>query len=158
NTFIYLGIVQSPLLSENVNHARSGFDLDLMEEDDEANQQQQLEFKPIIKRTDIRDKCIEHIQADLSKVMRSLNEQKEERIREFVQADAPQYKILLKHTGQFIDKISPTASKAEIDTALHREIFQRESKLRSESTRIIREAQKLDNYVEYRDKLADFME
>jgi hypothetical protein len=79
-------------------------------------------------------------------------------IREFVQADAPQYKILLKHADQFIDKISPTASKADIDTALHREIFQRESKLRSESTKIIREAQKLDNYEEYRQKLSDFME
>jgi hypothetical protein len=156
NTFVYLGFVQSPFLSEHVNPARTDFDLELIEDDDE---QPQLELRQaVIKRADIRDRCIECIHTDLSKIIRTINEEKEERIREFVQADAPQYKILLKHADQFIDKISPTASKADIDTALHREIFQRESKLRSESTKIIREAHKLDNYEEYRQKLSDFME
>jgi hypothetical protein len=156
NTFVYLGFVQSPFLSEHVNPARTDFDLDLIEDDDD--EEPQLELRRGIRRADIREKCIERIHVDLSKVIKSINEEKEEKIRQFVRADAPQYKILLKHADQFIDKISPTASKAEIDTALHREIFQRESKLRSESTRIIREAQKLDNYEEYRQKLSDFME
>ena len=64
--------------------------------------------------------------------MRSINEEKQEKIRQYVAQDAPQYKILLKHTDHFIDKISPAASKPEIDAALHREIFQREVKVRAE--------------------------
>jgi hypothetical protein len=90
--------------------------------------------------------------------MRSINEEKQEKIRQYVAQDAPQYKILLKHTDQFIDKISPTASKPEIDAALHREIFQREVRVRAEGARIIKEADKVDDYDEYQRRLADFME
>ena len=80
-------------MSEHVNPARTDFDLELVEDDDD--EQPQLDLRgPGIKRADIRDKCIECIHADLSKVIRTINEEKEEKIRQFVQTDAPQYKIL----------------------------------------------------------------
>ena len=154
-SFVYLGFVQSPFLSDHVNPARTDFDLELIEDDDA--EQPSLSFGPGIRRSDIRDECIKHIQDDLSKIIRSINEEKLEKILQYVAQDAPQYKILLKHTDQFIDNISPTASKSEIDAALHREIFQREVKVRAEGARIIKEAEKVDDYDEYQRKLAEFM-
>jgi hypothetical protein len=156
NSFVYLGFVQSKFLSEHVNPARTDFELEPIEDDD-AEPILPLE-KPGIRRADIRDKCIECIHADLAKVIRTINEEKEQRIWEYVATDAPQYKILLKNTDQFINRISPTASKPEIDAALHREIFQREVKVRAEGARIIKEAEKVDDYEEYQRRLAEFME
>jgi hypothetical protein len=155
NSFVYLGFVESPFLSDHVNPARTDFDLEMFDDDDA--EQPVLAFGPGIRRADIREKCIECIQDDLSKIIRSINEEKQEKIRQYVAQDAPQYKILLKHAAQFIDKISPTASKPEIDAALHREIFQREVKVRADGARIIKEAEKVDDYDEYQRKLTEFM-
>jgi len=155
-SFVYLGLVQSPYLSDHVNPARTDFDLETTDDDDA--EQAALALEEGLRRTDIRDECIKCIQDDLAKVIKTINEEKEERIRQYVQTDAPQYKILLRHADQFIDKISPAASKTEIDAALHREIFQRETKLRAEGAKIIKEAEKVDDYDEYQRKLADFME
>jgi hypothetical protein len=77
NTFVYLGIVQSHYLSEHVNPARSGFDLDLAEDDDEA--EPQLQLTRAIKRSDIRDQCLRYIQQDLAESIQSINLAKEER-------------------------------------------------------------------------------
>jgi hypothetical protein len=156
NSFVYLGFVQSAFMTDHVNPARTDFDLEILEDDDV--EQPTLALGPGIRRSDIRDECVKCIQDDLSTVMRSINEEKQEKIRQYVAQDAPQYKILLKHTAQFIDKISPTASKPEIDAALHREIFQREVKVRAEGARIIKEAEKVDDYEEYQRRLADFMD
>jgi hypothetical protein len=156
NSFVYLAFVQSPYLTEHVNPARTDFDMDAAEDDDA--EQPLLAFEEVIRRGDIRDECIRCIQQDLAEVIKSINEEKEERIRQYVQADAPQYKILMRDTSKFIDKISPTANKTDIDAALHREIHQRETKMRAEGARIIREAEKVDDYDDYQRKLADFME
>jgi hypothetical protein len=156
NSFVYLGFVQSPFLSDHVNPARTDFDLEMIEDDDA--EQGVFAFGHGIRRSDIRDECIRCIQEDLTNIIKTINEEKQEKIREYVQTDAPQYKILLKHADKFIDRISPTASKPEIDAALHREIFQREVKMRQEGARIIKEAEKVDDYDEYQRKLADFME
>jgi hypothetical protein len=155
-TFVYLGFVQSPFLTDHVNPARTDFDLETIEDDDA--EQGQLDLNQGIRRADIREKCIECIEEDLSKIIRSINEEKEERIRQYVQADAPQYKILLRHADQFINKISPTASKTDMEVALHRELYQRETKMKAEGSRIIKEAVKVDDYEGYFRRFSEFME
>jgi hypothetical protein len=65
---------------------------------------------------------------------------------------------LLRHTPQFIDKISPTATKTDIEVALHRELYQRETKMKAEGSRIIKEAEKIDDYESYFRRLSEFME
>jgi hypothetical protein len=154
-TFVYLGIVQSPFLTERVNPARTDFDLASTEDADAG---QGNLFADEIRRVDIRDECLKFVEQDLAEVIDDLNEAKEERIRAYVRSDAPQYKILLKYLHEFINKIPPGAAKADIDTALHRELYQREAKLRSDSTRIIKEADKVDDYEEYHRRFNEFME
>ena len=129
NSFVYLGIVQSPYLTQHVNPARTDFDF---ASGDDGEVDQVSLFDDEIKRSEIRDKSLKHIEADLREAIQSINEVKEERLRNYVKSDAPQYKILMKYTPEFIDKISPNATKTDMETALHRELYQREVKMKAE--------------------------
>jgi hypothetical protein len=155
NSFVYLGIVQSPYLTQHVNPARTDFDF---ASGDDGEVDQASLFDDEIKRSEIRDESLKHIEADLREAIQSINEVKEEKLRNYVRSDAPQYKILMKYTPEFIDKISPNATKPDMETALHRELYQREVKMKAEGSRIIKEAEKVDDYEAYHRRLSAFME
>lgn len=155
NSFVYLGIVQSPYLTQHVNPARTDFDF---ASGDDGEVDQASLFDDEIKRAEIREESLKHIQSDLREAIQSINDVKEEKLRSYVKSDAPQYKILMKYTPEFIDKISPNASKTDMDTALHRELYQREVKMKAESSRIIKEAERVDDYDNYHRRLSAFME
>lgn len=155
NSFVYLAVVQGAYLNQRVNNARTDFDIAGA---DDAEADAPTLFADEIRRVDIRDACIERINDDLKDVLESINALKEERIFRYVQDDAPQYKVLLKYRNEFINKIAPNASKADLEAALHKEIYQREIKLKQEGARIIKEAEKLDDYEAYHTRFSDFMD
>src|SRR3546814_3537263 len=45
-----------------------------------------------------------------------------------------------------------------MEAALHRELFNRETELKKQSTRIIKEAEKIDNYEEYHKNFTNFLD
>jgi hypothetical protein len=100
-SFYYLAIVRSPYLTDKVNPARTDFEL--AQDDAEIGN---VRFTEEVSRPEIRDACIRRVEADLEGIIRSINEAKTEKIRSYVEADAPQYKILLKYLPDFIDDIS----------------------------------------------------
>lgn len=153
--FFYLAIVQSPYLSEHVNPNRTDFDFDRSED---ADLELELTKETLIPRAEIRNHAIPLIQQDLETIIESLNALKLERIRGYIQTDAPQYRILLKYAAKFIDTLSPRPTKAEMETVLHRELHVRETDLRRESTRIIKEADKIEDYEEYHRRLSTFLD
>ena len=154
-SFVYLGVLQSPYLTQHVNAARTDFDIAGTED---ADVDQEELFVEEIRRQEIRDQALALIQEDLTAVIGDINREKEERLRTYIHAEAPQYKILLRHVGDFINKIAPGASKTDIELALHRELHQREVELKREGSRIIKEAEKIDDYEGYRGRLKHFME
>ena len=154
NSFVYLAIVQSSYLSQRVNNARTDFEIP---GSDDAEADQPSLFADEIPRSDIREACIQFINEDLSDIINGINAAKEERILQYVQDQAPQYKILMKYRSEFIDRIPRIGSNVELDVALHRELHSREVILKREGTRIITEAAKLDNYDIYQEKLSKFM-
>ena len=149
--FYYLAIIQSDYLTKKVNPARTEFDL----LQDDAEGRDNL-FSDEVTRREIRDACVQRVQEDLAAVISSINDAKTESIRKYVE-EAPQYKILMKYLPEFINEVPPAPSKTEIDSALHRELHQREVKLRQESNRIIREAEKVTDYDDYYRRLSEFM-
>ncbi len=154
NTFVYFGIVQSPYLTQHVNPARTDFDI-ASGEDAEAEGQDLFDSE--IRLSEIREKALELIQTDLSGIFSDMNQTKEDRIRAFVESEAPQYKVLMKYRDDFINKISPSASKTDIEVALHRELYEREVEMKKQGSRIIKEAEKIEDYEEYHKKLSAFM-
>jgi hypothetical protein len=160
NTFVYLAIVQGNVLNAHVNSGRTDFDIGLTSDDDIlANEVTSSLLTDEIARADIRAECINHIQADLAGSIQSINDAKADKVRGYIDQGAPQYKILMKHMGEFIDRLSANPGRTEIETVLHQEIHNREVRLKQESTRILREADKtgadfaeidqhLDNFIE----------
>jgi hypothetical protein len=156
NNFVYLGIVQSPYLNKHVNPGRTDFDIGIAQD---AEMDQQAMFVDEIARGDIRNECINHIQQDLAGVIQSINNAKAEKIRSYVDSEAPQYKILMKHLDEFVNRLTANPTRAEIELVLHQEIHLREVKLKQEGTRIIREADKSGaDFEEIEQQLNDFME
>jgi hypothetical protein len=154
-SFFYLGVIQGQYLSEHVTPGRADFDFTPVEDADADIGD--LLAQMTIRRAHIRNAAIPLIEADLSSIIESINAAKLERIRNYVHRDAPQYRILLKYSSEFIDKLPPQPSRVEIETTLHRELHQREVKLKQESSRIIREAEKVEDYVEYARRFANFI-
>jgi hypothetical protein len=106
-SFFYLAVVQSTYLSEHVTPGRTDFDFSPVEDADFDTGD--LFSQTAIRRADIRNSAIPFIQDDLSNIIETINIAKLERIKTYVQTDAPQYRILLKYSSEFIDKLPPTA-------------------------------------------------
>jgi hypothetical protein len=156
NPFFYLAIVQSPYLSEHVNIGRTDFDFSAAEDAD-------LEFPLIdqpglIPRAEIRSKALEFIEKDLESIIETINTIKLDKITRYVHSDAPQYRILLKNADKFINKLPPSPTRTDIETALHRELHQRETELKREGSRIIKESEKIDDYEEYHRRFSQFLD
>lgn len=156
NAFFYLAIIQSPYLSEHVNIGRSDFDF--TSTDDADLEFPLIEDPGLIPRADIRNKAVEFIEKDLSSIIETINCAKLDRVTRYVHADAPQYRILLKSAERFINRLPPSPTKTDIETVLHRELHQRETELKREGSRIIKESDKIDNYEEYHERFSQFLD
>lgn len=153
-SFVYLAVVQGDYLNEKVNNFRTDFEL----KGDVDEAQAELMVDDDLRRSEIRDKCVEYIERDLADMIDSLNNAKTERIVSYVRNDAPQYKPMLRYLNNFVGSISPNASKMDIELALHRELHLREVSLKRDGSRILTEAAKQEDYEHYRGRLAEFME
>lgn len=155
SSFVYLAVVQGEYLNEKVNNYRTDFEI---REEVDGDQVELGLRDDELRRSDIRKECVALVERDLSELIGSLNEAKAKRIHDYVQTDAPQYKPLLRYLDSFIGSLAPNATNLEIELALHKELHQREASLKREGARILKEAAKLDDYDEYRQRLAEFME
>jgi hypothetical protein len=156
--FVYLAIVQGQYLDQKVNNFRTDFDISATEAMDAEQIELELAPAELISKSIIRSECITAINEALSPYIEALNEAKIERISKYVKNDAPQYKPLMRYKDSFINKIAPNAPKIELEMALHRELHQREVDIKRESNRMITGAEKIEDYEQYRELLADFIE
>jgi hypothetical protein len=111
NSFFYLGIIQSPYLSEHVNTNRTDFEF--ADPDDAELELPLPDHQQLIPKIEIRNKALPFVQEDLKDVIETINAAKLDRIRRYVHQEAPQYRILLKNADKFLDKLTPTPSRAE---------------------------------------------
>lgn len=156
SAYYYLGIIQGSYLSSHVNPFRTSFDIAEPDADDvDGRQPELLQEIPI---SEIRKKIIEFVAADLRDIIDELNRIKTDRILSYITEYAPQYKILSRDIGSFIDQISPQATRMDIEAFLHRELHQREVRLRQEGTKIMREAENSTDYEGYQERLGRFVE
>jgi Histidine kinase-, DNA gyrase B-, and HSP90-like ATPase len=153
-TFFYLGIIHSPYLTEHVNHNRTNFDF---ADPEDAEIETMFPEYQLIPKAEIRNKALPFVYDDLKDVLDTINAAKLERIRNYVHTDAPQYRILLKDPSQFLDKLPPNPSNPQIEAALHRELFNRETELKKTSNRIIKEAGKITDYEQYHKQFTAFL-
>jgi hypothetical protein len=153
--FFYLGIIQSPYLTEHVNAHRTDFEFG---DPDDADIELPLVEHQLIPKSEIRNKALPFVQEDLKDVIDTINSLKLDRITRYVREEAPQYRILLRNAEKFLDRLPPTPTRAEMEAALHRELFVRETELKKESSRIIKEAGKISDYDTYHKEFTEFLD
>lgn len=163
--FFYLAFVQGVLLNERVNNERTDFalsrDTGQLDQSETAGEELPAATQLIpdeVSLKNIRMAVIGVISEDLEPYLAQINQQKEEALSAFIEQDQPQYRALMKYKDEFIDQIPPQATKAELDMALHRQIYQRQVKLKAEGQKILAEADHVDNADEYYARFRKFVE
>jgi len=135
--FVYRAFVSSAFLDKNVNENRLDFICHKTIFD--KNQDYSLFREPCIE--EIRQQAVDQVYADLRHIIDHINERKIARIEKVVES-LPQYRHLLKALPSFIDRISPSAGPAEIESCLSLESHSRKVKTREESRKVLKRLKK----------------
>jgi hypothetical protein len=164
--FFYLAFVQGNFLNDKVNSERTDFSIpreataaaDRGEPGLNPDGAAPELFADDISLKAIRDGALATVSEDLKSFMDEINTQKEAALSSYIAEDGPQYRVLMKYKGDFIDDIPPQASKTELEMALHRQLYQRQVRLKHEGARILSEPTNTDNVQDYYARLQKFVE
>ena len=114
-------------------------------------------FADEISLKDIRDAAIAAITSDLKPYLEEINNAKEEALTRYIAEEAPQYRVLMKHRHEFIDQIPPSATVEQLESALHRQLYQRQVRLKEEGRRILDEAGHVEDAEEFYERFERFV-
>ena len=152
--FAYLAFVQGPYLDANVSNERTNFTFPSA--DPGEGTAELLPQEPTLKM--IRDAALDCVAADLRPQLEEINATKAARIEQYVNFDAPQYKILVKHLPEFVDAIPPNPSDQVIEMRLHEQLAARQRALKQEGRAILQQVTNEADYDEYDKRLREFMD
>lgn len=160
--FVYLAFVQSAFLDAKVNSERTDFSIPREPPVDREVGEDIVEaadlFADDISLKSIRDAALMVTTEDLKPFLDELNDAKEEALATYIAQDAPQYRVLLKYKDDFIDQIQPGATKSEMEMSLHRQLYQRQVRLKQEGVRLISEVETDVDHQTYYSRLQKFVE
>jgi hypothetical protein len=164
-SFYYLAFVQGEYLNEKVNSERTDFSIskesppqDRAETSDPHQAGDDDLFADEISLKAIRNAALAEIGEDLKPFLDEINTQKTVALASYIDQDGPQYRVLMKYAPEFIDQIPPQASKADLEMALHRQLYQRQVKLKQEGASILDATANVEDPQEYNARFNDFIE
>lgn len=162
-TFTYLAFVQGDYLNEKVNAERTDFSISRESSEPAGESTAEGEaaatdlFAGEISLKAIRDAALAAITEDLKPHLDEINSAKEAALSSYIAEDGPQYRPLMKYKHEFIDQITPGASKAELETALHRQLYKRQVRLKEEGRLILDEAASAPNTQDFYERFDRFV-
>lgn len=109
--FVYAAYIEADFLNESVNPERTGFGL--AESDDNL-------FKGEFTWRDVQTAVTEECRRFLEPYTGPIQQEKEERIRRFVNNEAPEYRVILAHIPDVIERIDPDVSDDQLDVELYK--------------------------------------
>ena len=123
--FYYIGIVSGKLLDESVSTSRTSFDLP------EDSSEGEVSVEAIVEAASSK------VEEFLAEYLDGVRTQKEERIRQYIKSEAPQYRHLLKYMPERIKDIKPSLSDAKLDEELYRLRREFEVQLRADNQNLM---------------------
>lgn len=147
--FYYLGLVSGKYLDDRVNSERTRFDLF-----DELH----LNMPDEVGWEELAQASVDSAKQYLSPFTGPIQKEKEERIRNYVQQSAPQYRPLLKHRGQELDSIPPNLKDAELDVELYRRSHKYDIELREIAGKLLSKKDDDQDYSELKKYFGKFIE
>jgi len=149
--FVYAGYISGKFLDERVIPDRTQFDIS--EDAPQLNLPGELSWQELV------DAASSKAKAYLSPYTDPLAQAKRERIRQYVQNEAPQYRHLLKHKSELIDQIPTSLSNDKLDLELHRIDQIHDAELRTRYHKIMAEGEaKASSVGEQRKVYEQFLE
>ena len=127
--FVYTGYVSGGTLDATVNAERTRFDL--LDQTADTLIADELGWQEIL------DAAVDQAGEFLKPFTRPLNEAKKDRIKQFVTAQAPQYRPLLKHKPERIDALRSNLTDDQLDVALYQIGQEWDSDLRGEYRKLL---------------------
>jgi len=119
--FVYACYISSTLLDENVRNERTGFDL----EDDVSG----MFAGSTVSWADIRTAVVERAKLQLEKYLEEGRQKGIERVRQFIEHDAPRYRPILNRIPEEDLMVDPGITNKELELTLHKHYAQVEQKL-----------------------------
>lgn len=140
--YYYVGVLTGKYLDDNVGMNRTSFDIPETSEDD------------IISMSLIKDAVKTEVEQYLDEYLKVVREEKNERIKKYINGSAPQFKPLLKYKNDEVERIKPYLSDAKLDEELYRIRRCFENQIKEENRVLIDEiALGLVPYEQYAEKL-----
>ena len=146
--FSYFAIVTSDYLDSMVDNTRSAFAIDADTEGDELNDEPDM-FAAPVPFQEIRNAVRAFVEQDLRSEFSIIDDRKRARVERYVSDHAPYYRPLIRQIDDVIGSIKPTASNADVDSALHAYAYKREKEARVAVSKIVQVGDELPaNYLE----------
>jgi hypothetical protein len=150
--FVYFAYLTGDYLDNGVNPERTGFNI-ISDNKDHSLELEEIYFDRI------RNECLEIIKLQLTPYLQELRDSKEQKIKQYVNAEAPQYKPLLKYVPDLLEKIPPNLTDEKLDIELHRNMLEYELSLKEQGQEVLSNLDKnFSNYADYREKYYQFLE
>ena len=124
DAIVYAAYVTAGYLDDHVNQERTSFDT--IPADTPS-------LEDLLTWSEIQEGVLGLSRRFLEPHTRQVKAEKEERIREYVSHEAPQYRYILKHHPEKLERIPADASGGALDTALHELQRESEDSLREEA-------------------------
>lgn len=151
--FTYLAYISGSYLDEHVNSERINFNIP-----DEPDNFAIVEPRDISLK-EIRNAAVNMIEKELSPFLKTIRENKEQEIRNFIFNDAPEYRPLLKYAAESLKQIPPGLPSTKLDIELHKLQSKFELEIKEKGKEILTyTVEDFLKYPEYSHKFHQFLE
>lgn len=131
---VYAGYISSKYLDKNLNDTRTGFTIP--NKNDGSLFEEELDWDTILNG-------IYKVSAKyLEPYTKPVEEEKNKRIKNYIEEKYPEYRYLYKHRRNLIDYISPDATETDMDIELHKIARQVETELKEQAFAFFEEEKK----------------
>jgi hypothetical protein len=147
--FVYVGYVSGRFLDERVRPERTDFALVSRGELPRADE---------VEREKLLDVALNQASQYLDPFTQSLRAEKERKVRDYVQREAPQYRPLLKHRPTVLDRLSVNLPPDKLDIELYGLNQEYEAELREVYQELLSGVGDAEDYDEHRRRYEQFLE
>jgi len=110
--YFYAGVLTGPYLDDNVDMNRLSFSI--------PKEKGSGSFINDLSMEEIKDEIKVYIEAYLQEELNTIQKEKEEQIKQYINSEAPQYRHLVKFKSDEVKSIKPSLSKRDLDEALYK--------------------------------------
>jgi len=145
--FVCAAYVSSGVLDGSVNSDRTGFNL-IADDGDSFPQEVTL--------GDVRKAIREQCKSYLSPLTEPVRQEKQARIKRYIEGDGAMYRPILSRVEKSFDKIEPTASDDEIEQGLYEAYHELQSELRKEGANLLTAVPRDTDLAKYEEQLGNY--